>query len=177
MGRTVLMGILALDLLVMASSAYVLWDRVSRNFHSEPQVVVGSPVPASHLPEPSAPVREPAPIVSASEPQSADADKKNAEPEAVNKQVPGKKQKTLFSFRDPYAKKVSVSGSFNQWKPQAMKKDASGKWSAALSLAPGSHAYHFIVDGKTIRDPSRSESKKVAGQKVAASVVTVKNKP
>jgi hypothetical protein len=56
------------------------------------------------------------------------------------------------------AKKVFLSGSFNNWKPNEllMMKTANG-WQLPLYLAEGTHTYKFIVDGKWIRDESNNE--------------------
>jgi len=56
------------------------------------------------------------------------------------------------------AKKVFLSGSFNNWKPDEllMNKTKSG-WTLPLYLAEGTHTYKFIVDGKWIRDENNKE--------------------
>jgi hypothetical protein len=50
-------------------------------------------------------------------------------------------------------KKVFVSGSFNNWRPNEleMTKTASG-WELPLYLAEGTHTYKFIVDGRWLAD-------------------------
>src|SRR5688572_7335234 len=47
------------------------------------------------------------------------------------------------------AKKVFLSGSFCNWKPDqiSMEKNDSG-WTAIVKLAAGKHLYKFIIDGK-----------------------------
>ncbi len=62
-----------------------------------------------------------------------------------------------YTFRlkgNENAKKVFLSGSFNNWNPQAwaMKKE-NGEWVITVHLSPGKHLYKFVVDGKWIRDP------------------------
>ncbi len=172
MGKTFLMAVLALDLLVLGSSAYVLWDRVSKNLHPQSQVVQS--VPAASAP-PMSQSSDPLSAPGAHAPAIEEIQEEN-KTETAAKKTPqkGKNQKVVFSFRDPLAKNVSVTGTFNAWKPAPMKKDASNKWSAALPLAPGQYAYNFIVDGKTIRDPGKKDSKLIQGHKVQASVLTVK---
>ena len=159
MGRSFLIIVLALDLLVVGSSAYVLWDRVRKNVLSGPEpavLVQQSPAPAAE--SPAEPPKETPPKT---EPSSEE-------------RPPVKNSRISFSYRDPHAKRVSVSGTFNRWRPEFMKKDASNRWSATLTLPAGQYAYNFIVDGKMIRDPSCKNFKKVAGHKVPASVLRVK---
>lgn len=54
-----------------------------------------------------------------------------------------------FLYRAPRAQWVCVTGSFNQWSPQAhcMKRE-SGAWSITVFLPPGRYQYLFLVDGK-----------------------------
>lgn len=63
---------------------------------------------------------------------------------------------TLYGFTN--AKKVFLSGSFNDWKPNglSMNKTATG-WTLPLYLAEGTHTYKFVVDGKWTRDENNSE--------------------
>lgn len=55
----------------------------------------------------------------------------------------------------PNAKKVVVSGNFNDWNLEelGMKKTAGG-WQLPYVLAPGNYEYKFIVDGQWIIDPA-----------------------
>lgn len=65
----------------------------------------------------------------------------------------------LFSFVAPEAKAVFVAGEFNHWSTTAtpLRRDASGKWSATVSLPPGKHAYKFVVDGDWKVDEANPE--------------------
>jgi hypothetical protein len=57
------------------------------------------------------------------------------------------------------AKKVFLSGSFNNWKPGELLMNASGSgWELPLYLADGTHTYRFVVDGKWMPDPGNSET-------------------
>ena len=58
-----------------------------------------------------------------------------------------------------------------------MKKDASHKWTLTLSVMEGRHAYNFVVDGKTIRDPSSKQSENVPGRKIPSSVLPLEGNP
>jgi 1,4-alpha-glucan branching enzyme len=55
----------------------------------------------------------------------------------------------------PDAGQVFVAGTFNAWAPDAtpLNRDGAGMWAVALSLAPGTYEYRFIVDGRWEDDP------------------------
>jgi hypothetical protein len=73
------------------------------------------------------------------------------------------RNKSSFAFRDSVvtfylrsntnAKKVILSGSFNNWDPDAlvMSRTDSG-WIAQVKLGPGKYWYKFVVDGNWITD-------------------------
>lgn len=64
-----------------------------------------------------------------------------------------------FKLLAPAAKKVSLAGSFNNWKPKAtLKKSLKGDWSAKINLKPGRYEYKFVVDGNWINDPSSPQA-------------------
>jgi tetratricopeptide (TPR) repeat protein len=58
------------------------------------------------------------------------------------------------------AKRVYVSGGFNNWKPDELQmKKHNAVWELSLYLSKGNHVYNFIVDGRIIsnqkqKDPS-----------------------
>jgi hypothetical protein len=60
----------------------------------------------------------------------------------------------LYLAGNSSAKKVYVSGTFNQWSTSStpMKKVEKG-WTVNLTLDPGKYAYKFIVDGRWMTDP------------------------
>jgi 1,4-alpha-glucan branching enzyme len=60
----------------------------------------------------------------------------------------------------PTAKKVSLTGSFDNWDINAhpAKKDSKGSWSAKLNLKPGRYEYKFVVDGSWVNDPACKSS-------------------
>jgi len=69
--------------------------------------------------------------------------------------------RTNISFSLPgfqSAKKVFVTGSFNNWKPNelAMRKTEPG-WELPLYLADGTHTYKFVVDGRWYHDEKNPE--------------------
>jgi 1,4-alpha-glucan branching enzyme len=65
------------------------------------------------------------------------------------------KQKVTFSFVAPTAQSVQVAGDFTGWQdaPVPLKKQKSGLWKAAVSLAPGRYEYRLLVDGQWCDDP------------------------
>jgi len=53
------------------------------------------------------------------------------------------------------AKKVILSGSFNNWNEQDIKMVRMGnEWKIRLKMIPGIYEYKFIVDGEWIHDPA-----------------------
>lgn len=62
----------------------------------------------------------------------------------------------MFSYMAPEAAKVELAGDFTGWKeaPVVLKKQKSGLWKTAVSLAPGRYQYRFLVDGEWRDDPS-----------------------
>ncbi|HVT39306.1 MAG TPA: isoamylase early set domain-containing protein [Gemmatimonadaceae bacterium] len=57
-----------------------------------------------------------------------------------------------FAIDAPHAARVALVGNFNQWDARATpmrRTAATGRWTAALRLAPGRHVYAYILDGKT----------------------------
>lgn len=63
---------------------------------------------------------------------------------------------TLAGF--PNAKKVYLSGSFNDWRPRELQlqKTPSG-WQLPLYLAEGTHQYKFVVDGEWHTDKANPQ--------------------
>ncbi|MBI1342178.1 MAG: hypothetical protein GC171_04485 [Terrimonas sp.] len=77
---------------------------------------------------------------------------------------------TLEGFLD--AKKVTVSGSFNNWRDDElfMRKMATG-WVYPYVLGPGNYEYKFNVDGKGIADPLGIPANRSAGQESSTLVL------
>jgi 1,4-alpha-glucan branching enzyme len=56
------------------------------------------------------------------------------------------------------AKKVYLSGSFNNWKPDDLEMLRSGnEWVLPVYLANGTHTYKFVVNGKWYHDEQNTE--------------------
>jgi hypothetical protein len=61
-----------------------------------------------------------------------------------------------FALSRPNARRVAVVGDFDEWSPTAvpMTRDGAGTWTATVALAPGRHAYAFVVDDSVwVTDP------------------------
>jgi 1,4-alpha-glucan branching enzyme len=58
---------------------------------------------------------------------------------------------TAFVLRRPEAARVTVVGDFNRWNPDAtpLERRMDGTWTTSVPLAPGRHAYAFVIDGVT----------------------------
>ena len=66
----------------------------------------------------------------------------------------GKKGTVRFSVRpNGGVKKVHLAGSFNDWKPVAMRKQKDGSYVCLATISPGTYEYKFIVDGEWMVDP------------------------
>lgn len=80
-----------------------------------------------------------------------------AEPMSVGDEAPDAAAEpegtpVTFRFRPPerQVNAVSVAGTFNAWDAAAhpmVDADGDGLWQVTLRLAPGRHAYQFVVDG------------------------------
>ena len=54
---------------------------------------------------------------------------------------------TVVRFRMPGAKSVAIAGSWNEWKPDALKGLGNDIWEGGLRLAPGTYYFNLLVDG------------------------------
>jgi 1,4-alpha-glucan branching enzyme len=70
-----------------------------------------------------------------------------------------KKKAVDFKLDAPWAKNVSLAGTFNNWSVDSlkMKKYNGGIWKVSLKLKPGHYEYKFIVDDNWLTDPGNSE--------------------
>lgn len=64
-----------------------------------------------------------------------------------------------FKLDAPAARSVYLAGEMSDWESgkRAMTRDASGRWSLELDLAPGQWLYKLIVDGHWIADPGHAD--------------------
>jgi len=73
---------------------------------------------------------------------------------------PAKPDKKAATFRldAPYATKVFVAGSFNDWSPVAtpLTRNDVGIWTGTVDLDPGEYEYRFVVDGTWSDDPANT---------------------
>ncbi len=58
-----------------------------------------------------------------------------------------------FYCAAPRAKRVELTGDFNDWHPRPMQRLMDGWWIAQTQLCHGHHQYRFLVDGKPMLDP------------------------
>ena len=61
---------------------------------------------------------------------------------------------TLNGFTN--ARRVVLSGSFNEWRPNElpMMKTVNG-WELPVYLADGTHTYRYVIDGQWREDPGQ----------------------
>lgn len=71
------------------------------------------------------------------------------------------KKKHSFTYTpSEKIEKVTVAGSFNDWKKddiQLLDADGDGTYEVEVSLAPGTYVYKLYVDGEEILDPANEE--------------------
>jgi len=81
----------------------------------------------------------------------------------------------VFALDAPGAAQVYVTGEFPDWPREGvpLERDSDdGLWKAVLDVPPGEYAYHFIVDGRWIRDPlNRDYTRNEFGQENSLLVV------
>jgi len=71
-----------------------------------------------------------------------------------------KEGKVYFRFYDPKAKEVYLSGTFNNWSPNALKMENKGQYfEVALELKPGIYEYKFVLDGTTWKEDPFNQRK------------------
>ncbi|MFH1073622.1 MAG: carboxypeptidase regulatory-like domain-containing protein [Candidatus Firestonebacteria bacterium] len=63
-------------------------------------------------------------------------------------------RKCVFKYENDHAKSVCITGEFNDWQLEPMKKKDGSKW-AIMKFLPSDidYAYQFMVDGNTVLDP------------------------
>jgi hypothetical protein len=66
-------------------------------------------------------------------------------------------KETTFHFESSSAKSVLLAGDFSEWDkaPIHMIRGGGNVWHAKVALAPGRHAYRFVVDGEWQNDPNK----------------------
>jgi len=71
------------------------------------------------------------------------------------------KKGIVFSLEAPADATVQIAGDFNNWIPESLFKNSlHGKsvWQKAISLAPGTYAYKYVINGNWISDPTNNHS-------------------
>jgi 1,4-alpha-glucan branching enzyme len=67
----------------------------------------------------------------------------------------------VVRFELPFleAREVFVAGTFNEWQPAMFPmSEVPGGWTTEVALAPGTHEYLFVVDGRWIADPNNPKT-------------------
>lgn len=64
----------------------------------------------------------------------------------------------VYSLGFGSVKQVCLAGSFNEWKPVAMKKQPNGLYALELKIPKGQHEYKFVVDGVWQADPENNDT-------------------
>ncbi len=69
------------------------------------------------------------------------------------------KREVNFTLYAPKAKKIFLTGDFNQWNTQSlpMKRDKKGIWKLKTPLSPGRYEYKFYVDGNWFEGSTGTE--------------------
>ena len=72
----------------------------------------------------------------------------------------GISREVKFIFSAPKAKKVRITGKFDDWNAASipMKKSADGTWTIKLKRSPGKYEYKYVMDGTRVLDMSCSEA-------------------
>ncbi|OJJ20778.1 hypothetical protein BKI52_09345 [marine bacterium AO1-C] len=80
----------------------------------------------------------------------------------ILKQLPPQKQVGNVTFRLSdyhYAKRVSVTGDFNNWDKTALPLVRKrGAWTGKINLKPGKYKYKFVIDGIGVLDPKHTNT-------------------
>ncbi len=97
----------------------------------------------------------------ASKPEKAaktKASKATAPAKAPKKAARPDKKAATFRLEAPYATKVFVAGSFNDWSPVAtpLTRNDAGIWTGTVNLDPGEYEYRFVMDGIWSDDPGNT---------------------
>lgn len=90
-------------------------------------------------------------------------------------QISNKKKIKIIYTGAPNASKVSIAGSFNNWKPNKLllKKNDNGQWQIDLPIKPGNYEYKYIIDGNW-QNGSNKKMKIVRAQSGGLKIVTPK---
>ncbi len=102
---------------------------------------------------------------------------RSAEP-ARSAKAPVTKEVKIF-FYCPPARKVAVTGDFNDWNADGVPLKAAGKpglWETELRLPPGVYSYNFIVDGELLVPDPNSPNQMPDGYGGTNSLMLVKGK-
>ena len=136
----------------------VLWPTpapaqgASKPSQAPPRKVQPGPVKAAAPQAPPAPAAQPANFPIQSEPTQSPGTPAAVAEAPMLSAVP--RVKVTFVLPICNAKRVSLSGEFNGWSPDAtpMRRHSDGHWETTVDLAPGRYEYKFVRDGEWIPD-------------------------
>jgi hypothetical protein len=85
--------------------------------------------------------------------------------------------RVVFAVAAPDQATVALVGDFNDWDPQAtlMQPVGGGIYEATVALAPGEHAYKFVIDGRRILDPSNPEETEAGDGSIRSRITVLRN--
>ncbi len=156
------------------------WGRWAFGFGSAAVAVVALFFGARHLVD--APLRRvasaPAPSARSLAPPKASGEGAAAAPDsaAPAPKVQVIKEVKIFFYYPP-ARKVTVTGDFNDWNADGVPLKAAGKpglWETDLRLPPGVYSYNFIVDGELLVPDPNSPAQMPDGYGGTNSILLVK---
>ncbi len=148
MNKRKIVPLIILDTMLIAASAAVMFQRYGALAEELRQDTIEENIP------------EPAPAsYTSSTPLPAVSSAPAAAQEALSPSpAPATTRNIAFVLYNSRAGRVMIMGEFTGWKRVPMKKRKGNRWAISIPLRPGTYAYNFVVDGKTIRDPSNRRS-------------------
>lgn len=171
MTRSRISLLLILDLAFLGGAGSMLWKRYNdltaamapaKNSEPVPPPVAVEPTPAPMeialstatvaVSTETTPAEAPAPAAAAALPPTPSTAPGEPTPAPA---PPVARVRRTFKYTNFTARKVSLTGEFNNWTPQPFRKTSAGLWTLTVEVPPGDHAYQLIIDGRPIRDPNQ----------------------
>ncbi len=143
------------SLFITAGAGWYMYTQMARWMPTETgapaPVKMSEPIPVPPPSEPTQPLVPPTETKPATEPSADTAANAEESKKSVTRNI-------LFQIPKPNASSVYVTGEFNGWKRQSMRKNGK-KWEISVSMKPGTYKYMFVVNDKRIRDPNNKNVK------------------
>jgi len=149
MNKNLLIIILIISLFTGGYSVYQVYKRINLHLYGDSIEIRPQPAPPAEMTK-NIEDKEVNNVDNNIEEKKQDNEKK-IDKQKENIDSSPKAIKTLFEYKNPKAKKVSLTGSFLKWK-EAPMKNKNGVWTKEVYILPGNYFYHFIVDGKKTLD-------------------------